>query len=64
MGDACSPGTSLRGMVAIDWDLTRLVSNQTNANNTDYAGHPFDLGKLEPESFLAAISDNSPAPNG
>jgi uncharacterized protein (TIGR04551 family) len=37
------PGTPLRGMLAVDWDMTRLASNQTSVNNTTYAGQPFDL---------------------
>ena len=36
------PGTNLRAMVASDWSLTRLVSNQTSANK-GHEGHPFDL---------------------
>lgn len=36
------PGTNLRAMIASDWTLTRLVSNQTNANKGQ-EGHPFDL---------------------
>src|SRR5262249_24333843 len=36
------PGTPLRGMVASDWDATRLVSNQTDATK-GHEGHPFDL---------------------
>jgi uncharacterized protein (TIGR04551 family) len=36
------PGTNLRAMVASDWALTRLVSNQTSANK-GHEGHPFDL---------------------
>jgi uncharacterized protein (TIGR04551 family) len=36
------PGTPLRAMVAADWVLTRLVSNQTAAN-TGHEEHPFDL---------------------
>ena len=36
------PGTNLRAMVATDWALTRLVSNQTIANK-GHEGHPFDL---------------------
>ncbi len=39
---AVIPGTSLRAMVASDWSLTRLVSNQTDANK-GHEGHPFDL---------------------
>jgi len=36
------PGTPLRAMIASDWDATRLVSNQTNANK-GHEGHPYDL---------------------
>jgi uncharacterized protein (TIGR04551 family) len=36
------PGTNLRAMLATDWSLTRLVSNQTSANK-GHEGHPFDL---------------------
>jgi len=36
------PGTNLRAMVASDWALTRLASNQTSANK-GHEGHPFDL---------------------
>jgi len=39
---ALIPGTNLRAMVAADWDLTSLVSNQTNWNYGN-EGHPFDL---------------------
>jgi uncharacterized protein (TIGR04551 family) len=39
---AVIPGTSLRAMVASDWNSTRLVSNQTAAT-TGHEGHPFDL---------------------
>lgn len=39
---ALIPGTNLRAMLASDWQMTRLVSNQTSAN-TGHEGHPFDL---------------------
>lgn len=39
---AVIPGTPLRAMIASDWSLTRLVSNQTTANK-GHEGHPFDL---------------------
>jgi uncharacterized protein (TIGR04551 family) len=39
---AIIPGTNLRAMVASDWNMTRLVSNQTSANR-GREGHPFDL---------------------
>jgi uncharacterized protein (TIGR04551 family) len=39
---AIVPGTRLRGQVASDWNITRLVSNQTSAG-AGREGHPFDL---------------------
>lgn len=36
------PGTSLRAMIASDWNMTRLVSNQTDAN-IGREFHPYDL---------------------
>lgn len=39
---ALIPGTSLRAMVASDWNMTRLVSNQTDAN-VGREFRPFDL---------------------
>jgi uncharacterized protein (TIGR04551 family) len=39
---ALIPGTNLRAMIASDWSMTRLVSNQTAANK-GHEGHPFDL---------------------
>lgn len=39
---AVIPGTSLRAMIASDWNRAGLVSNQTNAN-TGHEGHPYDL---------------------
>ena len=39
---ALIPGTPLRAMVAMDWSMTRLASNQTAANK-GHEGHPFDL---------------------
>lgn len=39
---ALIPGTQLRAMIASDWNSTRLVSNQTNANR-GREGHPWDL---------------------
>jgi uncharacterized protein (TIGR04551 family) len=50
------PGTSLRGMVATDWDVTRLVSNQTSANK-GHEGHPFDLDdSSDATSWIGVIS--------
>ena len=39
---AIIPGTSLRAMIASDWNATRFVSNQTVANKGN-EGHPYDL---------------------
>lgn len=50
------PGTNIRAMVASDWALTRLVSNQTSVNDA-YAGHPFDLDDSDDiNSWVGAIS--------
>jgi uncharacterized protein (TIGR04551 family) len=50
------PGTNLRAMVASDWALTRLVSNQTSAN-TGHEGHPFDLDDSDDvNSWIGVIS--------
>ncbi|MBA3395097.1 MAG: TIGR04551 family protein [Deltaproteobacteria bacterium] len=39
---AVIPGTQIRGMIASDWDSTRLVSNQASQGK-GREGHPFDL---------------------
>jgi uncharacterized protein (TIGR04551 family) len=50
------PGTNLRAMVAADWSLTRLVSNQT-AQNVGHEGHPFDLDDSDDtNSWVGVIS--------
>jgi len=50
------PGTNLRAMVASDWSLTRLVSNQTLANK-GHEGHPFDLDDSDDvNAWVGAIS--------
>jgi uncharacterized protein (TIGR04551 family) len=50
------PGTNLRAMIAADWDLTRLVSNQTSANK-GREGHPWDLDdKDDSNGWVAVIS--------
>ena len=36
------PGTNLRAMIASDWNSTRLISSQTDANK-GHEGHAFDL---------------------
>ena len=53
---AVIPGTPLRAMIASDWNLTRLVSNQTAANK-GHEGHPFDLDdSSDTNSWVAALS--------
>ena len=50
------PGTNLRAMVAADWDMTRLVSNQTAANKGN-EGHPFNLDNSDDmNGWAGAIS--------
>ncbi|HEX2688910.1 MAG TPA: TIGR04551 family protein [Kofleriaceae bacterium] len=50
------PGTNLRAMVASDWALSRLVSNQTSAN-VGHEGHPFDLDDSDDvNSWVGVIS--------
>ena len=50
------PGTNLRAMVASDWSMTRLVSNQTAANK-GHEGHPYDLDDSDDvNSWVGVIS--------
>lgn len=50
------PGTNLRAMVASDWDLTRLASNQS-ALGLGREGHPWDLDdKDDANGWVAVIS--------
>jgi len=50
------PGTNLRAMIASDWAMTRLVSNQTSANK-GHEGHPFDLDDSDDiNSWVGVIS--------
>jgi len=50
------PGTNLRAMVASDWSLTGLVSNQTAAT-TGHEGHPFNLDNSDDQnSWIGVIS--------
>ncbi len=50
------PGTNLRAMVAADWDVTSLVSNQTAANK-GHEGHPFNLDNSDDmNGFVGVIS--------
>jgi uncharacterized protein (TIGR04551 family) len=53
---ALIPGTNLRAMVASDWNITRLVSNQTSANQ-GREGHPWDLDdKDDSNGWVGVIS--------
>lgn len=53
---AVIPGTDLRAMIASDWNITRLVSNQTSAN-VGREGHPFDLDNSDDmNSWVGVIS--------
>jgi len=50
------PGTPLRAMIAADWDLTRLVSSQTNANTAN-PERPYDLDNASnTNGYVAVIS--------
>ncbi len=59
---AIIPGTELRAQIASDWDLTRLVSNQTD-DGAGREGHPYDLDDADDaNSWVFTISRmNSPA---
>jgi uncharacterized protein (TIGR04551 family) len=53
---ATIPGTPLRAMIASDWNMTRLVSNQTTANK-GREGHPWDLDdEDDSNSWIGVIS--------
>jgi uncharacterized protein (TIGR04551 family) len=53
---ALIPGTNLRAMIASDWNLTRLTSNQTDAGR-GREGHPWDLDdKDDADGWVAVIS--------
>ena len=55
------PGTPLRAMIAADWDLTSLVSNQTSANKGN-EGHPFDLDDSSDTNGWVAVLSKMTAP--
>lgn len=61
------PGTNLRAMAAVDWPLTRLVSNQVSTQQVTgqttvppglgHEGHPFDLDDSDDtNSWVGVIS--------
>jgi uncharacterized protein (TIGR04551 family) len=54
------PGTQLRVMGAIDWDVTRLVSNQTSSNRGQ-EGHPLALDNpSKATGYVGVISKMEP----
>ncbi|MBL9013331.1 MAG: TIGR04551 family protein, partial [Myxococcales bacterium] len=55
------PGTNLRAMIASDWGLTRLVSNQTSANR-GREGHPFDLDDSDDEDAWVGVISRMDSP--
>lgn len=58
---ALIPGTNLRAMLAADWGLTRLVSNQTSANK-GHEGHPFDLDDSDDEDGWVGVISRMDSP--
>ena len=53
---ATIPGTQLRAMIASDWNIQRLVSNQTSAN-VGQEGHPFNLATSDDmNSWVGVVS--------
>ena len=58
---AAIPGTPLRAMIASDWDMTRLVSNQTSANK-GHEGHPFDLDNSASTNAWVGVISKLDAP--
>lgn len=55
------PGTNLRAMLASDWGLTRLVSNQTSANK-GHEGHPFDLDDSDDQDAWVGVISRMDSP--
>jgi uncharacterized protein (TIGR04551 family) len=58
---AVVPGTSLRAMLATDWNTTHLVSNQTSAN-TGREGHPFDLDNSDDTNAWVGVISKMDSP--
>jgi uncharacterized protein (TIGR04551 family) len=58
---AVIPGTSLRAMIASDWSITRLVSNQTAANK-GHEGHPFDLDNSDDMNAWVGVISKMDSP--
>ena len=55
------PGTNLRAMLASDWAMTRLVSNQTSANK-GHEGHPFDLDDSDDSNAWVGVISRMDSP--
>ncbi len=55
------PGTNLRAMIAADWSLTGLASNQTSANK-GHEGHPFDLDDSDDSRGWVAVLSRMDTP--
>ena len=55
------PGTNLRGMIAMDWPLTRVVSNQTT-DNVGREGHPINLDNNDDVSRYTAVVSRMDSP--
>lgn len=55
------PGTQLRAMLAADWGITRLTSNQT-AQNKGHEGHPFDLDDSDDQDGWVAVISKMDSP--
>jgi uncharacterized protein (TIGR04551 family) len=58
---AVIPGTSLRAMIASDWSMTRLVSNQTGASK-GHEGHPFDLDNSDDMNAWVGVISKMDSP--
>jgi uncharacterized protein (TIGR04551 family) len=58
---ALIPGTNLRAMIASDWSLTRLVSNQTSANK-GREGHPWDLDDQDDANAWVGVISRMDSP--
>jgi uncharacterized protein (TIGR04551 family) len=55
------PGTNLRAMIASDWPLSRLVSNQTSAN-VGHEGHPFNLDNSDDQTRYVGVISRMDSP--
>ena len=58
---ATIPGTQLRAMLASDWSMTRLVSNQTDAG-LGREGHPFDLDNSDDMNAWVGVISKMDSP--